>query len=159
LIEIDCRRGLAEKVYCTPEYLVAHGEALVRCAPIRSFKAYDGHGKGKVIAEASALRSIPRFEATSIPAEDVVDALLSPHFAGLAGPSALPPAAAPLAGRAPPPPPPPPPSPQNPPEPPPPPPTRGRGPPPPGPAPPWCSTSPTRTSTRPGWSLPEPASG
>lgn len=81
-----CRRGFVDEVEWTPEHFIAHGDALMREAPVRTLKVFQGlDGRGARLAAAPALARLRRLVIPRMqhPEEDLVALGRSPHLAGL----------------------------------------------------------------------------
>lgn len=81
-----CRRGFVDEVQWTPAHFIAHGDALVREAPVRTLNIFQSlEGQGPSLAAAPALATLRRLVIPPMPrpTEDLVALGRSPHLARL----------------------------------------------------------------------------
>ncbi len=81
-----CRRGFVDEVEWTPAHFIAHGDALMREAPVRTLKIFQSlEGQGALLAAAPALARLRKLVIPLMqhPTEDLVALGRSPHLARL----------------------------------------------------------------------------
>jgi len=80
------RRGFVEEVDWTPAHFIAHGEALVRAAPVRTLKVFRGlMGMGAQLAGAPALARLHKLVIPPVhgAGDDLIALGRSPYLSGL----------------------------------------------------------------------------